>query len=191
MRRGRGYCRGREIPLVSISSERLTLRGGRERRGFTSSPSISAAIAKTAPHIRRSTRGRTPVSQPSMLHCQQNPSPNYYPPPHPNLNPRHPLTSKQYPNSNPSPSSPRSLSPSLPPETASPNKPLLRPPPSPRLPGPSNLPTKKYDAVAITREPRRKCTNMKIRVRRMVAPTEVVEAMPHARPVRSWKAERR
>lgn len=88
------------------------------------------------------------------------------------------LTSKQYPNSNPSPSS-------LSPAAVSPNSPLLLPPLSPLLPGPNSLPTRKYAAVAMRRENRRKWMKMNIKVRRIVAPMEFVEAIPQARPVTS------
>ncbi len=90
------------------------------------------------------------------------------------------LTSKQYPNSNCSPS------PSLV------NRPCcLLHPGNPAIPGPSSLPTRKNAAVATSNETARKCTKTKRRVRRTAAPTELVYAIPQAIPVRSMKKERR
>lgn len=85
---------------------------------------------------------------------------------HPHTHPKTPhppLTSKQYPNSNISPS------PSL---VKSPCCLLL--PGNPFTPGPSSLPTRKNAAVATSNETARKWTKTKSRVRRMVVETEVV-----------------
>ena len=59
------------------------------------------------------------------------------------------------------------------------------------MPRPSSLPTMKYAAVATSKDMERKCININISVRRTVAATVLVDAMPQARPVRSMKKERR
>lgn len=87
-----------------------------------------------------------------------------------------PLTSKQYPNSNCSPSPTWVKRPCC----------LLRPG-SPAIPGPSNRPTKKYAAVATRSEMARKWTKTNKRVSRTVASIDVVDAIPHAIPVKNMK----
>lgn len=94
----------------------------------------------------------------------------------PTFLPKSPLTSKQYPNSNCSPSPTWVKRPYC----------LLRPG-SPAIPGPSNRPTKKYAAVATRSEMARKWTKINKRVSRTVAAIDVVDAIPHAMPVRNMK----
>ena len=90
------------------------------------------------------------------------------------------LTSKQYPNSNCSPS------------PACANNPCcLLLPGSPAIPGPSSRPTRKKAAVATRREPARKWMKTKTRGKSTIAAGEVEDAMLQARPVRSMKKERR
>ena len=71
------------------------------------------------------------------------------------------------------------------------NSPCLLRPGSPGTPGPNNRPTRKYAAVATSRDMARKCTNMKTRVIWRVFEKPSAYAKPHASDVRSRKNDRR